>query len=181
MLDRESFKRTVVVGTSGSGKSTFARRLANILDIDHLELDSIFWNPGWRPVSDEVFRGRVLGLIAKESWVIDGNYAVVRKDVWARATTVIWLDLPFRVIFLRLLSRTFRRSVTGESCCNGNPESLFTALFSRDSVLLWAITSHNQYAKVYTKLFAVHPEIHKCRLTTSTAVKALLSTVQNAA
>jgi adenylate kinase family enzyme len=176
-----SFKRTVVVGTSGSGKSTFSREISSILNVPHIELDSIFWKPDWESVPEHKFIKDVRAAIDCDSWIIDGNYSAVRSEAWSRATSVVWLSLPFPVIFLRLLKRTLRRSMTGETCCNGNKESLRTALCSRDSVLLWAIRSHKQYEREYSSCFAAYPNAQKYRLTNSKGIELFMGEVRNAA
>lgn len=51
-------RRIAVVGASGSGKTTFARRLAERLGIPHIELDAIHWGPDWTPARDDDFRAR---------------------------------------------------------------------------------------------------------------------------
>ncbi|MFJ9388451.1 shikimate kinase [Nocardioides sp. NPDC101246] len=51
--------RVSVVGSSGSGKSTVARRLADILGVPYIELDSIHWQPGWVEEEQDVFVERV--------------------------------------------------------------------------------------------------------------------------
>ena len=90
-------QRVSVVGTSGSGKSTLGAALAKRLGTEFLELDSVFHQPGWVPLPDEEFRRRVGDAVAGERWVVDGNYSSkVRDIVWARADTVVWLDLPKR-------------------------------------------------------------------------------------
>ena len=66
--------------------------------------------------------------IAAERWVLDGNYRAVRPAVWTRASTLVWLDLPFPMVFTRALLRTARRIVTREPLFNGNRESLRAAL-----------------------------------------------------
>jgi energy-coupling factor transporter ATP-binding protein EcfA2 len=43
--------RIVVVGTSGAGKTTLARRIAALLELPHIELDAINWQPGWRDLT----------------------------------------------------------------------------------------------------------------------------------
>ncbi|MFZ1043889.1 MAG: shikimate kinase [Anaerolineales bacterium] len=53
------FKRVVVIGTTSSGKSTLARRLADQFALDFIELDALHWEPNWREAPDEVFRARV--------------------------------------------------------------------------------------------------------------------------
>jgi hypothetical protein len=61
------------------------------------------------PLPAEKFRSLVGALAAGERWVIDGNYSVVRPIVWARADTVVWLDLPKRTVMRRIIWRSFRR------------------------------------------------------------------------
>jgi adenylate kinase family enzyme len=36
-------RRIVVIGATGSGKSTFAQRLARSLGVTFVELDALFW------------------------------------------------------------------------------------------------------------------------------------------
>src|SRR5262249_549599 len=73
-----SVRRVSVVGNSGSGKSTLARELATILGVPHLELDSVFHQPGWEPLPGDEFRRLVTAKTTEDGWVIDGNYSAVR-------------------------------------------------------------------------------------------------------
>ena len=66
--------RVVVVGTSGAGKTTFARRLAGSLGVRHIELDALHWDSGWVPKGLDEFRQSVGEAVAQERWVVDGNY-----------------------------------------------------------------------------------------------------------
>ncbi len=149
---RRAMKRVVVVGTSCSGKTTLARQFSRVLDLPHVELDAIHWESEWqeRPV-DEV--RRMAGeAAAGERWVMDGNYRSVRDIVWGRATTVVWLNYPFRVVLWRALSRTTRRVVTQEELFSGNRESFRKSFLSRDSIILWAITSHRRVRQEYRRI-----------------------------
>jgi len=87
-------RRVAVVGTTGSGKTTFATALAGKLGVPHLELDSIFHQPGWQPLELESFLRQVAAFAAVDGWVIDGNYSAVRDLVWAAADTVVWSSWP---------------------------------------------------------------------------------------
>ena len=102
-------QRINVVGTSGSGKTTVARRAAEALGVPFVELDALHWEPGWREAPDEVLSERVSEATRGSMWVVDGNYGKVRDIVWARVDTVVWLDYSFPGIFMRLLWRTLRR------------------------------------------------------------------------
>ena len=138
-------QRVSVVGTSGSGKSTLGRALAGALGTDFLELDSVYHQPGWVPLPRDEFRDRVSVALAGERWVIDGNYTSNVKDlVWARADTVVWLDLPKRTVMRRIIWRSFQRAVRRVELWNGNRERWrnFFALDKEESVIAWAWQTH---------------------------------------
>lgn len=129
-------QRIVVVGTSGSGKTTTASRIAQRLGIHHVELDALHWEPDWTPAPLDVFRERVARALNGDAWAVDGNYSKVRDIVWSRTDTVVWLDYTLPVIMGQLVWRTLRRVFTREELWSGNRESLRTTLLSRDSILL---------------------------------------------
>jgi adenylate kinase family enzyme len=134
-------RRVYVVGTSGAGKSTLASRLAAILNVPHVELDALHWEPNWVEAEPEVFRRRVRTAVAGDAWVVDGNYRVMQGEFWDRVDTLVWLNYSFPTILARSLRRTTRRIVRREPCCNGNQESLARAL-SRDSIVLWVVRTY---------------------------------------
>ena len=130
--------RLVVVGTSGAGKSHFARAAAQRLGCAHIELDALFWGPNWTPRPTEVFVAAAADAAAGEHWVIDGNYSIARDAVWPRATHVVWLDFNRATVLWRVLRRTVRRVVLRETLWSGNRESFRQAFASRASILLWS-------------------------------------------
>jgi adenylate kinase family enzyme len=137
-------ERISVIGSSGSGKTTVARAIAEALDLTHVELDSVFHLPGWQQKPDSEFREEVARLTAGDRWVVDGNYAShgVADIVWPRADTVVWLDPSRPVVMRRVVGRTLRRVVTREELWNGNREP-WTNLYSRDpykNIIVWAWT-----------------------------------------
>ena len=81
-----------VVGCSGSGKTTLARALARELGSPYVELDAIFHQPGWTELSDDEFQARVDEATTSDTWVVDGNYSVVRT--WDKADTVAGSTCP---------------------------------------------------------------------------------------
>jgi len=145
-----------VVGNSGSGKSTLAAALAARLGLPYVELDAIFHLPGWVELPRDEFRARVEALAAREGWVIDGNYTAVRDLVWARADTVVWLDLPRPLVMRRVVGRTLRRTVLRQELWNGNrePTSNWLTLDPERSIIMWSWTQHARYRVRYTEAMA---------------------------
>lgn len=147
-------RRIVVVGTSGSGKTTMARTLAACLGLRHIELDALHWEPGWQEADPQVFRQRVDEATADGGWASDGNYSAVRDILWARADTVVWLDYPLTTILTRLSRRTLRRVFFREELWNGNHERFSAQFLSRDSIFLWALQTYQRNKRRYAALIA---------------------------
>ncbi|MHA2433778.1 MAG: AAA family ATPase [Candidatus Thorarchaeota archaeon] len=95
----------MVLGPSGSGKSTFAKALADRLGLPWINLDHHYWRPNWEEMPEEEWREAVANLIAREEWVMDGNYSKTLEIRIKRADTAIFLDVPRRVSFWRVLKR----------------------------------------------------------------------------
>lgn len=155
-----AMKRIVVVGTSGSGKTTLARQLASILDITAVELDALHWEANWTPASPSVLRERVDAALNGEGWVVDGNYSKLRDLTWGRADTVVWLDYSLWVVMTRVIRRTFIRAFRKVELWNGNRERLSNAVFSKDSILLWALQTHGKNRRAYTRLINQNEYAH---------------------
>jgi adenylate kinase family enzyme len=146
-------RRIVIVGCTGSGKTTLARRLSTRLGLPHVELDSIYHQPGWAPLPADEFRQRVDARLDDAiGWIVDGNYNdAVGERLQRRADTIVWLDLPRFLVLQRVASRTVRRYVTREELWNGNREPLsnFYRWDPERNIIRWAWVEYPRYRKRY--------------------------------
>lgn len=154
--------RIAVIGTSGAGKTTFARRTAQCLDIPHVELDALFWEPDWTPAPVEAFRARTAAALSGDVWTTDGNYHKVRDIVWGRADTVVWLDYPLPLVLWRVTTRTLHRCLTGQELWSGNRETWRGAFFDRDGIILYALRTYRRNKRRYREIFQQleYPHLH---------------------
>ena len=100
-----AMKRVLVLGSSGSGKSTVAAALGAALGIEVIHLDSHYWQPNWTATPEREWRSRVRELIKRGSWVMDGNYPDLLEMRLERADTVVFLDYPRLMCLLRCVKR----------------------------------------------------------------------------
>jgi hypothetical protein len=143
--------RVVVVGTSCSGKTTFARRLASILDTPCVELDSLYWGPEWARRPN--FQQDVLAAVQQPRWIIDGNYSAVRDVIWRRCTAIVWLNYSLARVFSRAVRRTMRRIVNGQRLYGGNRETIGSALFDVEAPLWLVVLTHGKRRRAFPELF----------------------------
>jgi adenylate kinase family enzyme len=176
-------RRVVVYGPSGSGKTTVGRVLATRLQVPFVELDAVFHaRPGWQDLSRDEFRGEVTALLAAcpDGWVFDGNYDHVRDLLLPRADSVVWLRLPFPVVYARLVARTLRRGYANAELWGGNRESLRQAFLSRDSMLLWGLTAWRPHHRAAARALATLPHGPVYELRSRRAVRTFLADVTSA-
>jgi hypothetical protein len=149
-----------------------------------VELDSIYHQPGWTSLSDDEFRARVAAATEPETWVVDGNYSVIRDITWSRADTVVWFDLPYRTVMGRTIRRTLRRAITREELWNGNKEPL-SNLWSfnpEKSIIAWTATRHRVYRRRY-RAAEIDPQLadlHFVRLRSQAQADIFLEGVRSA-
>lgn len=133
-------RRILIYGVTGSGKTTFARKLSEATGIPWTEVDSLTWEPNWTEVpADEQIR-RIERIVRGEEWILDTAYGKWLEVPLARTELIIGLDFPRWVSLGRLIGRTVARIRDHQPVCNGNIEKLGNA-FSRESIILWHFRS----------------------------------------
>ena len=146
--------RIVIIGTTGTGKTTLARRIAQKSGIAHIELDALNWEANWTQTSPDIFRARVETALQPDEWVIDGNYGKVRDITWGRATMIVWLDYPFLINFWQLFRRTMVRLLTRESLWGHSHETWRSQFFTKDSLFLWFLKTYGRHRREIPILLA---------------------------
>ena len=87
-------EKIIVIGCPGSGKTTFARRLAEKTDIPIFHLDAVWHKPDKTHIPREEFDLRLGEILALDRWIIDGNYQRTIERRLAACDTVVLFDLP---------------------------------------------------------------------------------------
>jgi adenylate kinase family enzyme len=157
-----------------------ALALAERLGLPHVELDALYWGPDWTPSTVQAMRAVVEEATRDDGWVVDGNYSMVRDIVWARADTLVWLDMRLSVVMWRVLRRTVGRAASGELLWNANRERWRQSFASRDSIILWALTTHRRRQCEYRQLLArsEYPHLAVVHLRTPAEAAAWLARVR---
>ena len=120
-------RKVAVIGCPGSGKSTLARSLAETTHLPVIFLDEIYHDPKrwsvdsskketeWREYQEEQVR--------QPQWIIDGNYKCTLEIRIAAADTIIFLDYPRWLCFLRVIKRSLGWHLNGWTA-GANPGTL---------------------------------------------------------
>jgi len=156
-------RRVLVAGVSGVGKSTLARRIADVWDIPYTEIDALYHGPNWTPRPS--FDADVAALVASPAWVSEWQYSSARPVLAARAELLVWLDLPFRVTLARVIRRTVRRARSRETLWNGNTEpGIWHAFTAPEGIVVWSIRTRRTYRRRVPALERQHPHLVVVRL-----------------
>ena len=114
-------ERIIIIGCGGAGKSTLARQLGDKLNLPVVHLDKLFWLPGWVEMEKDAFDALLLEEMAKEKWIMDGNFNRTMSQRLERCDTVIYLDFSRFACLMGVLKRVIttygkERPDMGEGC-----------------------------------------------------------------
>lgn len=123
-------RRVLIVGNSGGGKSTLARRLGERLGLPVVHLDILFWKPGWVESEDAPFREAVAAALAGPAWICDGNFGSSWDLRMPLSDTIVWIDQPRALCLARAIWRmiTYRKGGRPD-IAEGCPETLDFAFY----------------------------------------------------
>ncbi|QAY60371.1 toxin [Microbacterium protaetiae] len=138
-----------IVGTSGSGKSRLAERVAAEASLPRLELDAVFWDVDWTLRDLGQARSLIADFVVAhpDGWVMDGNWTSRMGDVLDpphAPDVTVWIDHSRLRTLGRVVRRTLRRAIFREELWHGNRERP-TSWLRRDpdeNIILWSWTQH---------------------------------------
>jgi adenylate kinase family enzyme len=169
--------RMAVIGPSGSGKTWVSERLAHRLGLRHVEIDALYHGPNWEQCTLDELRERVAAATEGDGWLSDGTYhQMIGEIVLERAQTIVWLDLPARLIQRRLFRRTYLRKKRHVELWHGNLEGPW-----RESLryLMWPSLKRSfENRRKLPSLFARHPHLEVHRLRSDRAVRTFVESWQ---
>lgn len=100
-----AYKRIILVGSSGSGKSWLSRRIAAHTGHPVIHLDNEFWQPGWVKTPREQWVAKQKLMVAADRWIIDGNYDSTLEVRFTAADLVVFLDINRAICLWSALRR----------------------------------------------------------------------------
>lgn len=170
-----------IIGTTGSGKSTFSKQLAHKLNLTPIELDNLLWLDDWQESSNDALFAKLNIAMnhAQTGWVLDGLYTRTIPMVMAQADTVIWLDYSFPVNLYRLTKRTLGRVISQKKLWqdSNNCESL-KLMLSKESIFVWLMKSYPKNRKKYLSLMQ-HPDYQHIQFICFTSPKQTATFLKN--
>jgi adenylate kinase family enzyme len=167
-------KKILVIGSGGAGKTTFAAQLGQVLGIEVIHLDSLYWQAGWIEMPKPEWKSLLEQIIKRESWVMDGNYTGTLDFRFQACDTVIFLDLPRLICLWRVFKRFLKyRNVTRPEMPAGCEEKL-----SLEFVLwIWNYPNDTR-PKIIKMLNELQQGKNLIRLRSRAEVKAFLENIE---
>ena len=166
-------ERIIIIGCGGAGKSTLARKLGEVLDLPVVHLDKLFWKPNWVEKSNEEFDAPLAQELAKDRWIMDGNFNRTMPERIKRCDTIIYLDFSRFACLMGVLKRIITtygkvRPDMGEGC----PERIDLEF------LKWVWNFNKNKRESYYKLLNEAENVETIVLKNRRAVKLFLKSLK---
>ncbi|MNZ10022.1 AAA family ATPase [Acinetobacter calcoaceticus] len=104
-----------IVGPSGAGKTTIAKKLAKELQISTHAFDEIYWNLSETEFvknSEETISFGIKQIILQDSWIVEGAYDKRLLPLLLECSLILKMEVPFYLRTIRLLQRYLKSVVT---------------------------------------------------------------------
>lgn len=126
-MKSNKFSKIMVIGFSGSGKSTISKMISNTLNIPVLYLDRVHWLENWVE-NDKESECKIVSdfLENNDSWVIDGNYSHMSfRERLEKSDLIVFMNFNRFNCLFRAFKRLFEnRGKTRESMADNCVEKV---------------------------------------------------------
>jgi len=146
-----------IVGIYATGKSTLARKLARKLKIKAYELEDIKYIRKYDKVRSVKDRLKIVKQISRgKQWITEGPWLDYAKDLYKEADLVIFLQLPKKTLYKRILIRHFKRKFHRYKYKEHNLKSMLKHMkivnqYFHDPKYFLTLKSHKDYMKKHAK------------------------------
>ncbi|STX29206.1 DNA topology modulation protein [Legionella beliardensis] len=120
--------RIMIMGRSGSGKSTFAYHLHQQTKLPLYHLDKYFFTDYWVERDYQEFLTIQQALVNQEQWIIDGNSTKSFELRYQRASVCIYFNYPRYRCYWRVFKRLFFKDKRIDDRANNCPEKVSWSL-----------------------------------------------------
>lgn len=110
-MNIRDYKKIMIIGNNGSGKSYLSEQISAITQIPVFHLDLEYWQPNWQPLSEEDWTKKQNELVSKEQWIIDGNYTETLDIRFKQADLIIFLNLNRFICLSSVLRRRKKKRI----------------------------------------------------------------------
>lgn len=139
------YKKIIIIGCSGSGKSTFSRCLAEITNLPLYYLDMIYWNEDCTHISRGEFIEKQKEIFKQDKWIIDGNFRNTLELRIKESELIYFFDIPTQVCIDGVVNRGKRPDMP--------------CLLPADNELIEYIKNFDRDCKpIIMKLFSKYPD-----------------------
>ena len=150
-------RRVLIIGNAGSGKSTFAKKLAQKTALPLVHLDRLYWHGEWEHISREAFDEALQAELINPQWIIDGNFNRTLPHRLSYCDTVFFFDLPTLTCLAGITQRVFTNWGKTREDMGGTCPERFDA--QKLSLYRNVLTFNKQHRKNYYAMLSQLPNV----------------------
>lgn len=169
-------QRVLIIGGNGSGKTTMARKLAEITGLPLCHLDSLYWTDGWKPREREEFLALLQAELERPSWILDGNMKSSLNKRLDYCDTVIYLDFSGIRCFFGAIKRVIQNRGKSRADMGGNCVERFDRRTWR--FIFGTLKFNKIHRGLFYQAVAARPNVRLIVLKNRGQVKRFLQSIQ---